>query len=112
MEKHAVIVHFDFAASSLDPLYDLEEQLESAIATLNPGKCGSAVSSWASLTRMVRPSGRKTCTVRKCVSTSQVNGTPARRYSSTRSQTSPYRSEGDRTSTTRIGTPSMMRGSS
>jgi hypothetical protein len=38
MEEHAVIVHFDYAADSLDPLHDLEEQLEAAIAEAGVGE--------------------------------------------------------------------------
>jgi len=38
MGDHAVIVHFDYAADSLDPLYDLEEQLEEAIASAGVGE--------------------------------------------------------------------------
>jgi hypothetical protein len=38
MEEHAVIVHFDYTADSLDPLHDLEEQLEEAIATAGVGE--------------------------------------------------------------------------
>jgi hypothetical protein len=32
IEEHAVIVHFDYAADSPDPLHDVEEQLDAAIA--------------------------------------------------------------------------------
>jgi hypothetical protein len=38
MEEHAVIVRFDYAAESLDPLHDLEEQLESAIVSAGVGE--------------------------------------------------------------------------
>ena len=38
MEQHAVIVQFDYAADSLDPLHDLEEQLEAAIAEAGVGE--------------------------------------------------------------------------
>jgi hypothetical protein len=38
MEEHAVIVHFDYAADSLDPLHDLEEQLEAAITAAGVGE--------------------------------------------------------------------------
>jgi hypothetical protein len=38
MEEHAVIVHFDYAADSLAPLHDLEEQLEAAIAEAGVGE--------------------------------------------------------------------------
>ena len=38
MEEQAVIVHFDYAADSLDPLHDLEEQLEEAIAEAGVGE--------------------------------------------------------------------------
>lgn len=38
MEEHAVIIHFDYAADSLDPLYDLEEQLEVVMADAGVGE--------------------------------------------------------------------------
>lgn len=38
MEEQAVIVHFDFAADSLEPLHDFEEQLEAAIAEAEVGE--------------------------------------------------------------------------
>ena len=38
MEEHAVIVYFEYAADSLEPLYDLEEQLEAAIAAAGVGE--------------------------------------------------------------------------
>ena len=31
VQQHAVIAHFDYAADSLDALYDVEEELEAAI---------------------------------------------------------------------------------
>ena len=38
MEGQAVIVHFDYAADSLDPLLDLEGELEAAIAAAGVGE--------------------------------------------------------------------------
>jgi hypothetical protein len=38
MEEHAVIALFDYTADSLDPLYDLEEQLEAAITSAGVGE--------------------------------------------------------------------------
>ena len=38
IEEHAVIVYFEYAADSLEPLYDLEEQLEAAIAAAGVGE--------------------------------------------------------------------------
>ncbi len=36
--KHAVIAHFDYAADSLDALFDVEEQLEAAINAAGVGE--------------------------------------------------------------------------
>jgi hypothetical protein len=38
MEQHAVIANFDYAADSLDALYDLEEQLVAAINAAGVGE--------------------------------------------------------------------------
>jgi hypothetical protein len=38
MEEQAVIVHFDYCADSLDPLFDLEEQLETAVSEADVGE--------------------------------------------------------------------------
>ena len=38
MEQHAVIAHFDYAADSLDALYELEEELEAAINAAGVGE--------------------------------------------------------------------------
>jgi hypothetical protein len=38
LEQHAVIAHFDYAADSLDALYNLEEQLEAAIIAAGVGE--------------------------------------------------------------------------
>jgi hypothetical protein len=38
MNKHAVIANFDYAAGSLDALYELEEQLDAAINAAGVGE--------------------------------------------------------------------------
>lgn len=38
MEEQAVIVEFEYAADSLNPLFDLEEQLEAAVAEAGVGE--------------------------------------------------------------------------
>jgi hypothetical protein len=38
MEEHAVIAHFDYAADSLDALFDVEQQLEAAINAAGVGE--------------------------------------------------------------------------
>jgi hypothetical protein len=38
MEEHAVIVHFDYAADNLNPLHNLGEKLEAAIALAGVGE--------------------------------------------------------------------------
>jgi hypothetical protein len=38
LDQHAVIAHFDYAAGSLDALYEVEEQLEAAINAAGVGE--------------------------------------------------------------------------
>jgi len=38
MQEHAVIANFDYAGDDLDPLYDVEQQLESAITDAEVGE--------------------------------------------------------------------------
>jgi hypothetical protein len=38
VNQHAVVVHFDYAAESLDALFELEEQLEAAINAAGVGE--------------------------------------------------------------------------
>lgn len=38
MAEHAVIVEFDYAPDSIEPLHDFEEQLEAAIASAEVGE--------------------------------------------------------------------------
>jgi hypothetical protein len=38
MSEHAVIVHFNYGSTDLSPLFGLEDQLETAIATAQAGE--------------------------------------------------------------------------
>jgi hypothetical protein len=38
MPEHAVIVHFDYGSTDLDPLFELENELEEAIAAAGVGE--------------------------------------------------------------------------